>query len=89
MLDHDLVILQYRHDAEFLADASLGQTVEIVSRLIEVKRVRGTWLHEVFAVSPRVLLMRDFSTGVFLDREGHIRAAVAPMMADLTRGEPK
>ena len=89
MLDHDLVILQYRHDAEFLADASLGQAVEIVSRLVEVKRVRGAWLHEVFSVSPRVLLMRDYSTGVFLDRTGQIRSAVAPMMVDLTGGEPR
>lgn len=89
MLEHNLVILQFRHDAEFLADARLGQAVEIVSRLIEVKRVRGMWLHEVFSVTPRVLLMRDYSTGVFLDRSGRMRASLAPMMADLVRGEPR
>ncbi len=88
MLDHNLVILQYRHDAEFLADAAMGQPVEIVSRLVEVKRVRGTWLHHVFSVTPRLLLLRDYSTGVFLDSAGLPRAGLAPMMADLVRGEP-
>ena len=87
MLDHDLVILQYRHDAEFLADIGLGQAVEIVSRLIEVRRVRGTWLHEVYATAPRRLLLRNYSTGVFLDRQGQMRAGVAVMMADLVQGE--
>lgn len=87
MLAHNLVILQFRHDAEFFGYVGLGQAVEIVSRLVEVRRVRGTWLHEVFALAPRGLVLRDYSTGVFLDGQGQPRLGVAEMMADLVKGE--
>lgn len=85
---NDLVILQFRHDAEFFVDASLGDEIEIVSRLIDIKRVRGVWVHEIYRTEPRTLLMRDYSTGVFLDRAGHIRAGIPKMGVDLQRGEP-
>ncbi len=62
--------------------------IEIVSRLIEVRRVRGTWIHEVFLRTTNALLMRDYSTGAFLDWRGYIKAAPTDMMEALLLGEP-
>jgi len=62
--------------------------IEIVSRLIEIRRVRGTWLHEVYRVATNTLILRDYSTGAFLDWEGDVRAGPAEMLEALTHGEP-
>ncbi|MBI1802366.1 MAG: acyl-CoA thioesterase [Chloroflexi bacterium] len=67
MQAENLIILQRRHDAEFFAPARYRDAVEIVSALVEVRRVRGTWRHEVFNAASGALLMRDYSEGAFLD----------------------
>ena len=89
MRANNFVTLQYRHDAEFFGTASNDNEVEIVSRLIEVRRVRGTWLHEVYNAATTTLIMRDYSTGTFLDWDGNVRAGPADMMEALMRGEPR
>jgi acyl-CoA thioesterase FadM len=83
----DFITLQYRHDAEFYSAAGEGDEVEIVSRLIEVRRVRGTWIHEIRRAGTDTVLMRDYSTGAFLDWSGKVRAAPPEMMEALVRGE--
>jgi acyl-CoA thioesterase FadM len=88
MQAEDVIVLQQRHDAEFFDTSATPDEIEIVSRLVEVRRIRGTWSHEVFQVTPRRLIMRDYSTGVFLDRQGRIRSAPAAMMTALIEGEP-
>ncbi len=88
MRAENFVSLQYRHDAEFFDAAVNGDEIEIVSRLIEIRRVRGTWLHEVYRAATNALIMRDYSTGAFLDREGNIRAGPMEVLEALTRGEP-
>jgi acyl-CoA thioester hydrolase len=87
MQAEDFIIFQYRHDAEFLEGASLGDEIEITSRLIDVKRVRGTWVHEIVRSGTKTLLMRDYSTGAFLDLEGRIRPGPNAMMEALVEGE--
>ncbi len=88
MKDEDSITFQYRHDAEFFEGASQGDEIEIVSRLISVKPIRGTWVHEVFRPVTKTLLMRDYSTGAFLDWKGTIKPAPTAMMEALVRGEP-
>lgn len=84
----DFITLQFRHDAEFVEPALEGDEVEIISRLIQVRRVRGTWIHEIRRATGNALLMRDYSTGAFLDWSGKVRAAPEEMMESLIRGEP-
>lgn len=84
----DFIVLQRRHDAEFFAPARYGDQIEIVSRLIEMRRVRGTWVHEATRLTDKQLVMRDYSTGAFVDWNGNIKPALAPMMNALINGEP-
>ena len=84
----NIITFQRRHDAEFFGGASIGDDVEIISRLIKVERIRGTWLHEIFQPMTDTLLMRDYSTGAFLDWEGNIKPAPTEMMEELILGEP-
>lgn len=84
----NFVTLQYRHDAEFFEPAHNGDEIEITSRLFDVRRVRGTWLHEIHRVRERALLFRDYSTGAFLDRHGNLRTPPPGMMDQLMQGEP-
>jgi acyl-CoA thioesterase FadM len=79
--------VQYRHDARFRAAAADSDEVEIVSRLVEVRRVRGTWCHEIWQTRVNVLVLRDYSTGAFLDWHGKIRTPPAQMMERLILGE--
>ena len=71
-----LLIFQMRHDTEFLAFPKFGEEIEIVSRLAEVRSFRGTWFQELFLMPQRRLLVRDYSTGVFVNLEG--RPTVPP-----------
>lgn len=88
MRSNDFVTFQFRHDAEFTDAAREGDKIVIESRLIDVRRVRGTWLHEVRRAETRALIMRDYSTGAFLDWAGKVRPAPAGMMEALVRAEP-
>jgi acyl-CoA thioester hydrolase len=65
-----VLIFQMRHDSEFLSFPKFGETIEIVSRLAEVRSFRGTWFQEIFLVPQKKLLARDYSTGVFVNLEG-------------------
>ena len=65
MRANDFITLQYRHDAELFAGAREGDEIEIVSRLIEVRRVRCTWLHEIRRAGASGLLgTRLFDRGI-------------------------
>ncbi len=87
MCTENFVPVQYRHDAEFFDAALDGDEIEIASRLIEIERVRGTWLHEVYRTATNTLIMRDYSTGAFLDWDGNIRAGPREILEALTRSE--
>ncbi len=85
--EENFIVLQRRHDAEFFEPAWYGDEIEIVSRLVEVRRVRGTWVHEIYRVGSRTMLARDYSTGAFMDWGGNIKPALTPMMDALMQGE--
>ena len=87
MRDENFVSLQYRHDVEFFGSAKDGDEIEIASRLIEIRRVRGTWQHEICRAVTKELLLRDYSTGAFLDWKGNVRSGPMEILDALTRGE--
>jgi len=78
--------IQIRHNTAFESYLALGETVRVQSRLIEVKRLRGTWLQEMFRLKDGKLLVRDFSTGVFLNLEGRPATPLNKMITDLQFG---
>jgi acyl-CoA thioester hydrolase len=63
--DAGCVIVQIRHDTEFLEPLMPGDEVEIVSRVYEVRRVSGTWRQEIYR-SGR-LVATEYSAGAFLN----------------------
>lgn len=64
-----------------------GDDVTVTSRLVALRRVSGTWHHEVHAADGR-LIAADRARGVFLDLDGRTKPAPAELLADLLRGEP-
>jgi acyl-CoA thioesterase FadM len=78
--------LQTRHDAEIFTLPRGGDTVQIASRLIDARRLGGTWLIEVHRSSNHQLLARDFSTGVHLNLEGRPTAPPAQIIQDIQNG---
>lgn len=89
MREIDFMSFQRRHDTTFFAPAQpihAGDELEIISRLAEVRRIRGMWLHEVYQAHSGVLLMRDYSTGAFVTWGGQVRNAPMDMMTDLLKG---
>ncbi len=63
------------------------ETVTISSRLVGLRRVSGTWHHEIRRSDGR-LVAADRGRGAFLDLEGRVRPAPADMLRDLLAGEP-
>lgn len=59
----------------------------VTSRLIELRRVSGTWHHEVRRADGS-LVAADRARGAFLDLGGRIRPAPPGLLEDLLRGEP-
>ena len=67
------VVFQMRHDTEFYTLPRLGDDLRFTNRLVDVRRLRGTWLNEIHRRSDGRLLARNYSTGVFLDLSGRRR----------------
>lgn len=64
-----------------------GEELVVTSRLVELRRVSGTWHHDVHSADGR-LVAADRARGAFLDLDGHIRPAPQDLLSDLLRGEP-
>lgn len=64
-----------------------GDELVVASRLIELRRVSGTWHHEVRRQDGS-LVAADRARGAFLDLDGRIRPVPAGLLDDLLRGEP-
>jgi acyl-CoA thioesterase FadM len=67
--------------------ANEGGELVVTSRLIELRRVSGTWHHEVHR-QDGALVAADRARGAFLDLDGRLRPAPAGLLDDLLRGEP-
>jgi len=57
------------------------------SRLIDLRRVSGTWHHKIRRADG-ALVAADRARGAFLDLEGRVRPAPAHLLRDLLAGEP-
>ena len=78
VVGHHLVLGRPAHEGDELA---------VTSRLTDVRRVSGTWHHEIHA-SDGGLVAADRARGAFLDLEGHTRPPPVELLDDLLRGEP-
>lgn len=94
MFEADLMIVQIRHDSEFYAPLRAGERVEVVSRICDLRLLKGTWCHEVYRLNPegpegvgaREIVALDYSTGAFLTCAGRPNPAPKAMMDALLRG---
>lgn len=68
MRDADFVGVVTRHQFEFGCMPRTGDEVEVLSRIYEVRRVRGTWRHEI--VCNGKLAAAAFVSGGFLNGAG-------------------
>lgn len=82
-LAEDFVVYQMRHDASFHSQPVLGDSVEIVSRLVNARRLRGTWQNEIRSLVDGRLLATNYSTGVFLNLDGRPTSAPPGMIEAL------
>lgn len=80
------LVFQMRHATDIRELPRQGETVEITSRLFDVRRFRGTWRQEIHTTSDRRLLVCNDSTGVFVDLQGRPATPPADMMHDLQYG---
>lgn len=63
-----------------------GDELAVTSRLIELRRVSGTWHHEVHRKGG-ALVAADRARGAFLGLDGRVQPAPAGLLDDLLRGE--
>lgn len=80
------IALMTRHDGQILALPVVGEEIRITSRIVEVRRLRGTWLHDIHGLPGGDLLLSDYSTGIFLDLTGRPAAPPAEMIQELQFG---
>lgn len=76
MQEAGFLVYTIRHDTEFSALPVLGDRIAMTNRLIDIRRLKGTWLNEIRRESDNALLARNYATGAFLDLEG--RPATPP-----------
>ena len=82
----DWVVFLGGHDVEYFGAAHDNDEIEIVSWICEVGKVRAAWTHEVYQAETMRLLARDYSLGVFVDRQGRPIAAPSSVVDDILRG---
>jgi len=87
MREADFVTLQIGHFLAIRTRVDTGEHLAIVSRIVEMRRVSGTWHHEARR-SDGTVVAADRSRGAFLDNAGNVRRPPEEMIAALLGGEP-
>jgi acyl-CoA thioester hydrolase len=95
MFGVDLMIVQMRHDSEFHAPLRARERVEVVSRICNLRLLKGTWCHEIYRLCPaptgetgdRELVGLDYSAGAFLTCAGRPNPAPKAMLDALLIGD--
>jgi acyl-CoA thioesterase FadM len=87
MVAADFIALVIGHHLVLGVPAREGDELNITSRLVEARRVSGSWRHEV-RLPDGTLVAADHDRGAFLDTAGRIRLAPDGLIEDLLRGEP-
>jgi len=83
----DFVTLVVGHRLRLGGPVGIGERVEVVSRLVEVRRASGTWHHRVRR-QDGVLVADDRARGAFLTGGGRLRSLPLALRDALLRGEP-
>jgi acyl-CoA thioesterase FadM len=86
MLRSDFVTLQIGHHLVLGPHPEVGEHLDVISRIVEMRRVSGMWHHEARR-SDGTLIAADRSRGAFLDVAGNVRRPPEDMIAALLRGE--
>jgi acyl-CoA thioester hydrolase len=79
-------VLQLRHDTEVFALPEADKSIRVTSRLIDVRRFRGTWRQEIHQLPQERLLVQNYSTGIFVDQSGRPSSPSPEMMNDIQFG---
>ena len=87
MKEADFVPLVIGHHLVLGEPVTEGETMEVTSRLVQLRRVSGIWHHEVRRADG-ALVAADHTRGAFVDLAGRIHAAPRQLLDDLVRGEP-
>lgn len=87
MKEAEFVPLVIGHQLVVGESAMEGETVEVTSRLVQLRRVSGIWHHQVRRADG-ALVAADHTRGAFVDLAGRIHAAPRQILDDLLRGEP-
>jgi YbgC/YbaW family acyl-CoA thioester hydrolase len=74
------------HEIEYFLPALDNDNIEVVSWICEVGKVRGAWTHEVYNSDTKKLLARDYSLGVFVNRDGRPMVPPAQAVEEVVRG---
>jgi acyl-CoA thioester hydrolase len=82
-LASDFIVFQMRHDASFHSRPAMGEVMEITSRLVNVRRLRGTWQNEIKSLDDGRSIATNYSTGVFLNLAGRPTSPPAGMIEAL------
>jgi len=97
MFAADLMIVQIRHDTEFCAPLRARERVEVISRICDLRLLKGTWAHEVYRVhagaeagaDEKELIALDYSTGAFLNCAGKPNPPPKTFLDALLQGEQR
>ena len=81
MQEADSAVVVVRHDGEFHAPVTPGDSVQIESRVVEMRHVRGVWRHEITCRAQIVAV--DFVSGGFLSQSGRISPPPAALISAL------
>jgi acyl-CoA thioester hydrolase len=85
-LRHEWLVVQGGHVLEYFEPAFDNDSIEIVSWISEMGKVRGAWTHEIYNAVTGKLLARDYSLGIFVDLNGKLRVPPQNIVEDVIHG---
>lgn len=88
-LRQDWLVVQGGHEIEYFEPAFDNDSIEVVSWMCEMGKVRGAWTHEIYNAATGKLLARDYSLGIFVDANGKLTVPPQNVIEAVIRGPAK